>query len=83
MLVCIGFNLENGNIVGLVVVGEGEDVAFGEAGEVAEGVFEDCAGVGDVEEGWGLWLEFDELAGWEIGGFNLEEVTGVEREGLH
>ena len=83
MLICIGFDLENGNIVGLVVVGEGEDVAFGEAGEVAEGVFENCAGVGDVEEGWGLRLEFDELAGWEIGGFNLEEVAGVEREGLH
>jgi len=67
----------------LVVVGEGEDVAFGEAGEVAEGLLEDGFGVGDVEEGGGLRLELDEGAGGEVGGFDLEEVTGVEGEGLH
>ena len=67
----------------MVVVGEGEDVAFGEAGEVAEGVFEDGFWVGDVEEGGGLGLEFDELARGEVGGFDLQEVAGFEEEGLH
>jgi hypothetical protein len=28
-------------------------------------------------------LEFDELAGWEVGGFDLEQVAGVEGESLH
>ena len=40
--------------------------------------FEDGAGVGDVEEGWRLGLQFDELARWEVGGFDLEEVAGIE-----
>lgn len=79
----VGPDLEGGDLVDGVAVGEGEDVADGEAGEVAEGVLEDGFGVGYVEEGGVLRLELDEVAGGEVGGFDLEEVAGFEEEGLH
>ena len=78
----VGAGFFDGDGVDGVVVGEGEDVIDGEAGEVAKGVFEDGFGVGDVEEGGVLGLELDEGAGGEGGGFDLEEVAGFEGEGL-
>ena len=74
---------EDGHLVGLVVVGEGEDVAFGQAGEVSEGVFEHGFRVGDVEEGGRLRLEFDEGARGEVGGADAEEVAWFYEERLH
>ncbi len=44
-LVCVWFYFEDGDVVGLVVVGECEYVAFTQAREVAESVFEDGARV--------------------------------------
>lgn len=77
-----GIGFEHGDGVDGVVVGEGEDVVAGQAGEVAEGVFEDGFRVGYVEEGGGLRLQLYEGSGGEVGGFYLEEVAGVEGEGL-
>lgn len=70
-------------MVDVIVVCEGEDVARGQAGEVAESVFEDGFWVGDFEEGGGLRLQFYESAEGKVGGFYLEEVAGFDVEGLH
>lgn len=69
--VVVGFRFQNGHLVYVVVVAEGEDVAGGETGEVAEALFQDGFWIGDLEEICRLRLKLDKLARRKIRRFHL------------
>lgn len=68
----VGLHFQYCNLVDIVVVGEGEDVADCQAREVPERGFEHGFGVGDFEEVGVLRLQLDELARRQVGALGLE-----------
>ena len=61
----------------------GDSVVDSDAGEISQGVFEDCAGVGDIEKVDGLGLKLDKISLWEAHIGNREEGAFTHLEGLH
>ena len=65
-------DLQHCDLVGCVIVEEGEDVTERLAGKSAEGCLQHCLRVGDLKEVGILWLELDELSRWKIGRLGLQ-----------
>mmetsp|Transcript_28446 Transcript_28446/g.59419 ORF Transcript_28446/g.59419 Transcript_28446/m.59419 type:complete len:300 (+) Transcript_28446:799-1698(+) len=79
----LGFDFFDFEVVIFRVVGDADDVSFGDAAEVAEGVFQDGARVGNFEEVDVLRLEFDEVGFGQADVGHGEDGALFDEEVLH